>query len=363
MLFKRILSVFLAAVLVLSLSACAEGKPTLDIKNPSVSAPSSKAPESTPSDKEEKPAEKLAVNPLTGEETLKLDAVGQRPVAVIINNAARSVQSGIPKADVLFEVEVEGGVTRLLALFSDPTVVGNIGTIRSMRVPFADIARGMNAVLFFHGMDENHCRPHLSGLGLKYIEVQSGTSGFREQNGLAYEHRLTTSGAYIDQSLEKYKVDMSGTEENWLNFAETADKTPAGENSAKKVILNATYSTKNIFVYDEAAKKYTRTTAKGTEDTDYYTGEKEQFTNLFILNTTYTSCARTKGEAYYHRFANLSSGSGYYVSAGGVTEIKWSKGNASDNFKFTTAEGEDLTVNRGNSYVCIKQTGCAVTFE
>ena len=358
MTFKRILSVFLAAVLVLSLSACGTEKPTLDIKNPTVSKTPSTAPESTPSN--QPPAEELAVNPLTGEKTMKLDAVGQRPVAVVINNAARSVQSGIPKADVLFEVEVEGGVSRLVALFSDPTVVGNIGTIRSMRVPFADIARGFNAVLFYHGIDEDHCLPHLKGLGLTSISIDAQTYGFREQNGLAYEHRLTTSGALIDKNIADRKIDMTGTTDPWLSFSDNAEKTPAGETVAKTVNLSATYSTKNIFTYDETAKKYTRTTAKGKEDTDYYTGEKEQFTNLFILNTSYSSCA---GEQYYHRFADLSSGKGYYVSGGGMVEINWSKGKASDNFTFTTKDGEPLKVNQGNSYVCIKQTGCSVTFE
>ena len=59
-----------------------------------------------------------------------------------------------------------------------------------------------------------------------------------------------------------------------------------------------------------------------------------------------------------------SSGSGYYVTAGTLTEIRWSA-DASGSLSFVTLSGEGLTVNRGNSYIGYykaSESG-SVTFE
>ena len=61
-------------------------------------------------------------NPLTGEEKSFDYPEGQRPVAVMVNNimSANSYQSawpqsGLSQADVIFEMETEGGITRYMA--------------------------------------------------------------------------------------------------------------------------------------------------------------------------------------------------------------------------------------------------------
>ena len=48
-------------------------------------------------------------------------AVGKRPVAVMVNNisTAQPVQTRLNDADVVFECLVEGGISRLMAVFSD----------------------------------------------------------------------------------------------------------------------------------------------------------------------------------------------------------------------------------------------------
>lgn len=71
-------------------------------------------------------------NRLTGKSGLSEAAVGKRPVAVMINNIKASLpQYGISKADILFEVLVEGGITRLMALYGDYTKVPKVCSVRS----------------------------------------------------------------------------------------------------------------------------------------------------------------------------------------------------------------------------------------
>ena len=65
----------------------------------------------------------------------------------------------------------------------------------------------------------------------------------------------------------------------------------------------------------------------------------------------------------YHRKVALQSGEGWYCVNGSYMPILWSKGAASDSFKFTDLEGNTLKVNQGNSWVCIAKKGINVTFE
>lgn len=118
--------------------------------------------------------EKLSyLNPLTGLYGEK-DITNNRPVAVMINNikVAQNVQCGINDADIVYETEVEGGITRLMAVYQDISSVDRIGTVRSARYPYVDMAMGHDAVYIHCGSDPNYCRPHLNDLD--HIDVDTG---------------------------------------------------------------------------------------------------------------------------------------------------------------------------------------------
>ena len=357
---KSLLSLLLAAVLIFSLSACGTAEsaddPTLDSPSSSDTASGEEKPNEEPAP----PPPPTYYNALTGEKSLlDPDAVGKRPVAITINNirVAQQVQCGLDKADVVFETEVEGGITRLLALFSDVSVVEKLGTVRSLRVVFADIAAGMDALLFYHGIDEDYCTPHLKELGIPAHQIGYKTDSYREQNGLAYEHRLYTSGELLDGVVAAKKWKTEGSGKSWLNFSESDKKVAPSATSAVKISVPFSGSYVTSFIYDEAAMKYARA-GKDGEHIDALSGEKELFTNVFVLKTTITNY-----DDNYHKNVALEGGEGYYASAGGIIPIKWSKGASEENFKFTNADGTPLTVNQGNSYVCIMSKNRKVTFE
>lgn len=352
---KKLTAVLLALLLTLSLTACGgSDKPTID--------PSSSEGSSTVSSEEPEPEPEPIkyLNTLTGELSLTEEsATSKKPIAITINNVrtAQKVQSGLDKADVVFETEVEGGITRLLAFFADPTVISTIGTVRSLRVPFADIACGMDAILFYHGIDYDYCAPHLKKLDIESYQIGSKSSAFRSKNGLAYEHTLYTTGKMLDNTISAQKLDDKGSSETWLNFSDSADKKAPAETVAKTISVPFSSSYVTQFLYDEESGKYARA-RKGVEYKDYTSGERELFTNIFVLETSISYYPDNK-----HRKVNLSSGNGYYASAGGVVPIKWEKGDSDDNFKFTLEDGTSLTVNQGNSYVCIMDKSRNPEFE
>ena len=92
--FKKILGLALCLVLCLPFAGCGKNK---DI---AVEGSGSSSLESSQPD--------TYINPLTGEDGLDKETALQRPVAIMVNNIsiAQPVQTGLNKADIVYETEV-----------------------------------------------------------------------------------------------------------------------------------------------------------------------------------------------------------------------------------------------------------------
>lgn len=134
----------LSITAVLMLSACGGGK------EPEVVAPEVQAPIESPG--EVPPVEQAAsfTAPLTG---MPLEEESnRRPIAIMINNApAARPQSGLSKADIVYEVLAEGGITRLIGIFQSQTDIDKIGPIRSIRPYLINIGESYVGVLVHAG--------------------------------------------------------------------------------------------------------------------------------------------------------------------------------------------------------------------
>jgi len=181
--------------------------------------------------------------------------------------------------------------------------------------------------------------------------------GVRIKNGLATEHTLYAYGEKLWSSVQNdgHKTTAS-TAAPWVSFAEE-DAPVALESTANTVDIKASASYRTVFKYDAAKGKYTRYYGN-TIRKDYFTGETVDMKNVFILFTTIRNYSDN-----YHRQVMLESGDGYYCVNGTYTAIKWSKGAAKNGFKFTKADGSELTVNPGNSWVSIVNIGNNPTFS
>ncbi|MBQ3817094.1 MAG: DUF3048 domain-containing protein [Clostridia bacterium] len=335
--FKKIVAFVTCVFLLAGLAGCAKKNDSLDVDSADI-------PSKTVSSE---PEEVSFKNPLTGLPDLSEDKYTDRPVAIMVNNIsiAQPVQTGLAKADIVYETEVEGGITRLLAVFQDVSKVERIGTVRSARYPYIDLALGHNAVYVHHGQDPIYAAPHLKDVA--DYTVGTNNSGIRVKNGLASEHTLYASGDKLWADIvNKGWNTKSSNPVMWQEFAE--ESAPVSlPNAAASVTVPFSQSYKTTFNYDAALGKYIRS-FNGTVRKDYISGETENFKNVFVLMTT----IRDYPDGY-HRRVFLDGGDGYYCTNGTYTPIKWSKGNATSGFVFTNADGTPLKVNAGNSWVCI----------
>ncbi len=340
---KRITALILCAVTVFAFAGCK--KKSLDDISSTGPVPVSE------------PVNRMKINPFTGMQDLDPAYENRRPVAVMINNisTAQPVQTGVNHADIVYETEVEGGVTRLMAVFKNIETVGQLGPVRSARYPYIDLAMGHDAVYFHCGQDPTYAAPHLRDTD--HVSVETDKYAKRISNGLAWEHTLYTFGSSaleaVENTASRSTTDRKGT---WLSFAKE-DETVSFENSvANSITVPFNYSAG--FTYNATTGLYTRSTG-GTVRTDYVTGETTDVKNVFILNTTIVNYPDG-----YHRQVYLDGGSGYYAVNGTYTQIRWSKGGASEGIKITDANGAEIKINVGKSWVFIVNESTTVpTFQ
>ncbi len=333
---KKILAICLA-VLMGCLAGCSQQQFT-ELSSSAITV--------TPAVKEEPKV--LYANPLTGIAELQEDELNKRPVAIMVNNisTAQKVQCGLNDADLVFECLVEGGISRLMAVYYDLPKAGQVGSIRSSRYTYVELARWLDAVYVHHGSDMVYTDPYMKSFGMDHFEV-SNSSGFRESNGLAWEHTLYTTGEKLYRALEDRAWRLNAKEEKYpLVFSfgkEDAPVTPA--TPCNSITYAMSGSNKTTFAYDAQTKQYVRKPS-GETHKDYKSGDVTATDNVFVLFAN-----SPMFEDGYHLKTTLSSGKGYYVSHGGCQEIQWKKGSATDPLIFTDSQGKELTVNPGRSWI------------
>lgn len=300
-------------------------------------------------------ANDFSTNPLTGTEVSK-EIAARRPVAIMVNNVktAQKVQTGVAKADIVYETEVEGGITRLMAVYQDISNIDKIGSVRSARYPYVDLALGHDAIYVHCGQDPTYCAPHLKDIDDLSIDTNS-KGAKRISNGLSSEHTLYALGGDLWKNLSgSFKTDATRTG-NWANF--TDEQLALDGGTAASVSVPLPTQTES-FTYDAASGLYTRVIG-GTVLNDYFTGDQVQIKNVFILLTSISNYPDGK-----HRKVDLIGGDGYYITNGTVQFIKWSKGDAKNGLSFTDTNGNEIKVSAGKSWVCIAdKTTCNPTFQ
>ena len=135
-----------------------------------------------------------------------------RPYAIMINNisTARPLQSGLQDAYIIYEIIVEGGITRYLALFMDQDTE-RIGSIRSARHYYLDYALENDAIYVHFGQSPQAERD-LRALDVDEIEGIYYSNGdfWRTKGKYAPHNVLTTTQNILDIAERKnYRTTSS----------------------------------------------------------------------------------------------------------------------------------------------------------
>lgn len=350
----RIGCLFVTLVLMAGIVGCGEKGQTVTTEFPkgeTVSVPKKTEPS-------------VRQNLLTGIDDLSADAVGKRPVAVMINNVEDALpQYGIAEADVIFELPVEGSLTRLMALYADYTTVPDICAIRSCRYYYPAIAKGFDAFYIHWGSDPT-ILDYVNGLGIDRYDGLSnphnlfGRDTARRSAGYSLEHTGYFKGTKFAEAVhaDGKRTDLldskKGTAFQFCKLNEMV--TPQG-NACNQVYIDFGAATATLN-YDAKKQIYTKK-INGHDHIDGKTNETLSFTNVFVLETSIS----IRDEVGHKKinWAGSSSAVGYYISNGAVEKIHWSKANGAEGeyLRFYKETGEELVINRGKSYIAYTEAG------
>jgi len=276
-----------------------------------------------------------------------------RPYAVMINNlaAARKYHSGLSDAYVVYEMLVEGGITRLLALFKDADT-SRIGSVRSSRHYYLDYALEHDAIYVHFGWSPA-AQSDITTLGINNINGLYDSAFWRDTSlDIDYEHTAYTNIEKIESSAKSKGYRMTTNKDTLLNYSVDAVDLSlnADRLDANKVdIKYSSYTTTN-YVYNEEEKLYYRS-VNGSSHKDYIT--KEQYTAKNII-ITYVDSSGISGDSKGRlNLKNIGSGDGYYITNGYAIPITWSKNTRKGETVYKTKDGKEILVNDGNTYIQI----------
>lgn len=356
---RRWITLLTAALLLLS--ACGgAGDSAEETPAPTPTSTPTPAPTATP----EPTPYSGPLNPLTG---LPMDEawVDARPVAVMLNNLKQAMpQLGVSQADIIYEVLAEGGITRMLGVYQTVDGVGTIGSVRSARTYYLELALGHDAV-YLHAGGSPDAYDKIRAWGVTALDCVNGpyegSLFWRDQSRIrenGYVHSVVTSGEKILELFPTYsfRKEHEAGFSCGLTFAE--DGTPAGGEPAQVITVPfSTYKT-GVFTYDADTGLYL-VEEYGQAYQDGNTGEQVGVTNVLVLKT---ACNLIPGDAEGRLSVDLDGGEGWFACGGKVIPIRWSKGGPDSPLVYTTQSGRALVLGAGSSYVNIVPLSSSVEF-
>jgi len=291
-------------------------------------------------------------NPLTGEPTVA-DISGMRPWAVVYNNIRVALpQNGIGQADMIYEMPVEGGITRIVALFQNIEGVGEFGPVRSARHYFTDIVLAHDAI-FVNAGGSQQAYDAIRIRGVDNIDgvAGSGREFYRDQERsrrAGLEHSMMTTDELLLAHIDSYGYRREHNSGFQTGLAFREDGTPGDGQSAYTVSVRFSNVKTGVFDFDAATGLY-RVSQYGEPHIDGVTEEQLTVANVLVLLANFWVIDDVgRLDVDFDR-----GGEGYFISGGQAVPIRWSKGGHDAPFIYTLADGSPIELGVGRSYVNI----------
>ncbi len=284
-------------------------------------------------------------NRLTGEYDCDAGA-NARAVGVMVGNNDRSrPQIGLANADAYVEAETEGGITRMLAIFSDPSrVPAQLCPIRSARSPFVLMAQALD-IVYVHAGGSVAGLQTLANVGIDSVNAlgNNGSTFWRDEamrSARGTEYSLSTGGSNLKNCIASHGI-RSTSDRAPFTFGDTVTGTDCTE---LQVVFSGSQT--DCFVYNADSGLYKKYVGKlGSASVHVTTdGSPIEVRNVVVMyDTKYAENDTTIN-------FNLKSGAGLFFAGGKMQEIAWSRSASGLSF---TKDGAPVTFLPGKTYICL----------
>ncbi len=312
---------------------------------------------------EEKIVEKEPEEEIIEEEVIipKLQIIdeesNERPIAIMINNHPVTVphHAGLQDAYVIYEIIVEGGFTRLMAVYKDQET-NRIGSVRSARHYYLDYAAEHDAIYAHFGGSPKGLSD-VRVLGIDALNFMARGGSFRDRSlGVATEHTAYTRLNDIKSELSKMNTRMTSNGVPFEYSIDELDLSVFDSKVASEVKIKYSTRTNVDYVFENGV--YNRS-FNGKMHVDAISKEQYNFKNLLIMkvrNYNLDSAGRQELDT-------VGTGNGYFVTNGISIPITWNKSSRTSPTVYKYINGEEVVLNDGNTFVNVVPTNAGITFN
>ena len=301
----------------------------------------------------------LPPSPLNGLGVADDSLLERRVLAVKIDNHPDArPQSGLQEADAVYELLVEAGLTRFIALFlqSDSAYVG---PIRSVRPTDPTLVKPLNGTMQISG-GQAWVKSIVRAADVPYIG-ETGPNTFRiPRNGRAYERTLFGTTHGMRERADRLSFSDEPPQP-WFEFGSPSEST----GSATSITLRWSTATTVRWEYD--GEQYLRFAGNQPHNWMDVDGATEQiaFDTLLVLTARrYTARPRSgQSGSSVPALDTVGSGQAILFSGGSVIEATWERGGLAEPFELVTNDDGRLVVPPGLLWISVFPTIGTVTWE
>ncbi len=293
---------------------------------------------------------KPKTNPLTGEVDANLPS---RPFILSTDNDSSLArpQSGISKADIVYEFPVEGGSSRLEPIYYSQ-VPDKIGPSRSARPYFIDMAREYKAVFVHHGWSPQ-AKKYLESNVIPYISAFSHGDIFYRSTDRSAPHNSYPTGKDVWALIKKKGWDK---EQDVRKFAFLSDGEK--QEGARAVDINIDYRVnKNNYKYDAKTGLYKKSVG-GEVYTDKETGKQITTRNILVQKVK----SKVLDEKGRLKINMTAGGDAMLFTNGVVVKGSWSRKNLDSPTIFKDKDGNEMKLNVGTSWIQVVDDTVTITY-
>lgn len=294
------------------------------------------------------------INYITGLETS--EALSEtKPVAVVMNS--KDAGYSLSYADLLAEFPVEDGSTRFMALITDFSSAGKIGSVAKTRGYISNLASYFGANIVSYGNDD--------GVFYDSCNVSESHFDLSEHSGYHYseftQYQYTNSDLLLAGLKNSSLTSKRSEKELPYIFNEFGKSHVSTDTKVQNISIAFSDSSSTELIYNENSSEYLLY-KNGEIKKDLLNDESLIFTNCLVLFADSVTYENPNGEQMVMN--TVSGGVGYYMTHGTISGFTWSA-DLDGNMTFLNNSGAKLTVNRGNTYIAFVKSSKmqSVTFK
>ncbi|MCQ2570731.1 MAG: DUF3048 domain-containing protein [Candidatus Saccharibacteria bacterium] len=307
-------------------------------------------------------ADEIYYSHLTGKEVSNKDIPTQAATCIMIENSpAARPQSGLNEAGVIYEAIAEGGITRFLAIFQEAKP-NYIGPVRSVRLTFVEMAKPYHCSIAHVGGSDNALKTIRGNSEFRDIDQFYNAKTYWRIRNRASPHNVYTRFSMLDEL--NFSKGYRTSEFNGFARVKPDVAPVAPAQKANKITIGIgsnLYSP--VYNYDANTNKYLRGYVQGGAHYSVSeSGAKTQNAPDVVVAMKVNSVSRSS-EAQYADYTTTGTGDATIFQNGGVISARWSRADKNSELKFVDASGNDIQLNRGQTWITLYPSNNKVTWE